>query len=276
MARIRSLPVKYFANLFWIHLPPAAQKLTSRCFAVFFRSSLSRFLIVPFSLLFGQDGDYLGQFEPDAGKPSYRSYADFFERRYRSGPRLEAPEVWPCEGFVCDWGLFAEKNRSQVKGQDVDLNSIFGSRPETTRDYFFTNIFLHNHNYHRVHTPLTGTVKSIMRIPGELNFLRPWFYARTDVSYPAFRNERVIFEISDANDRPWYLAMVGGFGVGTIIVAPGVSVGTRLAVGDELAKFNMGSTVCLATPRRFVIGRYMQKVTVGSPLLPFEHEPPTV
>ena len=178
-------------------------------------------------------------------------------------PDIQAEPIWPCEGYICDWGLFSQKERSKVKGQSLDLNTIFNSENTVTKDYFFTNIFLHNHNYHRVHSPVSGKISKLTRIPGSLVFLRPWFYPRGEASTPAFRNERLIIEMLDLRGRPLYLAMVGGFGVGSIEINSDISLGTFVTVGQELAKFNLGSTVCLATPFATQIEKYLDLVNVG-------------
>ena len=220
-------------------------------------------MIVPYCMLFSLDADYLNDFEPENGEAVYTSYDDFFKRKFRNGPEIQAPISWPCEGYICDWGSFNEKQNSLVKGQLFDLNKIFLSTPEQTENYFFTNIFLHNHNYHHVHAPVSGKIIKITKIPGDLIFLRPWFYQRSDVSYPALRNERVIFELLAEDNKVWYLAMVGGFGVGSIEMKKDLALGSTVQVGEEIAKFNLGSTVCLASPVKISVQKYLQTIVVG-------------
>ncbi|MBL7543260.1 MAG: phosphatidylserine decarboxylase [Bdellovibrionaceae bacterium] len=212
--------------------------------------------------------DYLEQFESETEETSYSSFSDFFLRKYKSPLKPQGKIIWPCEGYICDWGLFSEKNDSIVKGQTLDLNSIFASESTVTKDYFFINIFLHNHNYHRVHSMIEGQVTRITRVPGDLIFLRPWFYNRSDVSYPATRNERIIFEITDNQNRPWYLAMVGGFGVGTIEIAREFLNGGSVKIGQEIAKFRLGSTVCLASPDILGPNTFLQTITAGQEIEP--------
>jgi phosphatidylserine decarboxylase len=255
--------VKLFANLIWRYIPGILQKKVSNLFSKLFEMKLSRLFILPYCIFFGLNSDYLEQFESDSGDEAYLSYSDFFKRKYRSPINIESDSVWPCEGYICDWGYFEEKEKSDVKGQVIDLNSIFATLAEDMKDYFFLNVFLHNHNYHRVHAPISGTISNIIKIPGDLVFLRPWFYRRADVSYPAIRNERVIFEIADQNNKPWYMAMVGGFGVGTIELSAGIAIGSLVTVGQEIGKFKLGSTVCLATPVGVDVQKFLQQVSVG-------------
>lgn len=264
--------LKVFANFFWIRLPGLLQKQISKVFSKIFSLKSSRFFILPYCLIFGLSTDYLDQFESESGESSYGSYSDFFKRKYKNEFAVESSQIWPCEGYVCDWGSFSSKNQSRVKGQILDLNEIFRSQPSATKDYHFINIFLHNHNYHRVHSPIDGEISNIVTVPGDLIFLRPWFYKKEDVSYPAFRNERYVFEIKDKNNQTWYLAMVGGFGVGSIELESGIGKGSRVQAGQEIAKFNLGSTVCLAMPVQVKIEQFLQTVRPGQKLQTYENK----
>ncbi|MCK6599683.1 MAG: hypothetical protein L6Q37_15060, partial [Bdellovibrionaceae bacterium] len=124
--------LKVFANLFWVKLSAELQKRISSVFAFMWTTKFSRFVILPYCWLFSLDSDYLEQFESEAQKNRYSSYSDFFERRYKKFPQIKSSQVWPCEGYVCDWGIFNEKTDSLVKGQRLDLNSIFQSDPKDT------------------------------------------------------------------------------------------------------------------------------------------------
>lgn len=258
--------LKLFANLFWIYTPGFFQKQISKIFSGVFELKISRYFILPYCLVFGLSTDYLDQFESESGESSYYSYSDFFKRKFKNEFTVKSEKIWPCEGYVCDWGSFSEKNKSVIKGQLLNLNEIFHSDPTQTQNHFFINIFLHNHNYHRVHSPVEGTITKITKVPGDLIFLRPWFYKRADVSYPAVRNERFVFQIEDQNKQSWYLAMVGGFGVGSIDISNGLLKGSQVFAGQEIAKFNLGSTVCLATPTSIEVKQFLQIVRPGDEL----------
>ncbi len=258
--------LKIFANILWIHTPNFLQKKFSNLFSRIFSMGISRYFIVPYCLFFNLTADYLDQFESESSGSNYTSYSEFFKRKYKVLPQIKSDAVWPCEGNICDRGFFADKNKSFVKSQAIDLNKIFNSRHEVTESYYFLNIFLHNHNYHRVHSPISGRISKITSIPGDLIFLRPWFFNKGDASYPAFRNERVIFEIRDYQNRPWYLAMVGGFGVGSIEILNEFKCGGAVIAGQEIAKFNLGSTVCIASPNEIETVNFFGNVVVGEEL----------
>lgn len=257
--------LKFFANHIWLRLPGVWQKRISSLFARLFTWKTSRLLIVPYCSLMGLDADYLDLFEPESGKAHYESYSDFFRRKYKLSPEIEGRTVWPCEGYVCDQGSFAEIPTTRVKGHTMAPAQVFGA-DGIPGSYHFVNIFLHNHNYHRIHAPVSGFVKNISRISGDLNFLRPWFYERAEVSFPSFTNERVTVELQDEQARSWYLTLVGGFGVGTIALEPEFSVGRFLTVGEEFAHFRLGSTLCIASPYEIAPTGYLSQVSVGQKL----------
>ncbi len=255
-----------FAHFFWIHLPAQVQVGASRFLAIFFRSRFSAHIISPYCRFFGLDAEALKRYQPSGENFEYESYSDFFKRKFKTAPKMQSDYVWPCQGYVCDWGWFKEKRKSAVKGTHIDLNSIFRTSKSETQEHFFTNIFLHNHNYHRIHSPCTLKIEEIMHVPGYLHFLRPWFYKRDQVSFPSIKNERTIIRFSDSKLNSWYLAFVGGFGVGTIELEPLTRVGAIFNSGQELGHFNLGSTICMASPYEIPISQYLQEVDIGHDL----------
>ena len=265
-----------FLHLVWSFWPSPLQKKGSAFFAWFFQRSLSRLIIAPYCVLMGLTPTYLAQFVESQEETetqekvivnSYRYFQSFFLRQYKTPPVLEASIVWPCEGYICDWSTQLLGHTTKVKGQVLPTVKVFGARTEIPQEHSFYNVFLHNHNYHRIHAPVSGTVESVERIAGGLNFLRPWFYRRDEVSAPSLRNERVVLRIRDERQRPWLIALVGGFGVGTIELKPETYIGAQVEVGQELGHFALGSTVCLLAPYKSIQApNYLQTVQVGQAL----------
>lgn len=256
--------LKFFALSFWNRLSDQAHKLHSQIFSQIFISKVSRLIILPYCLIYGLSDDDLNYFVPESGAAEYTSFGDFFKRKFKSFPESKSEFIWPCEGYVCDWGYFSDKMITDVKGSQISPRDIFYAKNFIPENYFFTNIFLHNHNYHRVHSPISGKITHIESIAGGLSFLRPWLYKRDQVSWPALKNERLNIEITDSQNRVWYLSMVGGFGVGTIKLNPHAFLQAEVKVGEELGWFELGSTVCLATPIPIKIDQYLQLIQVGS------------
>lgn len=232
----------------WGNLPSPLQRKISRKYAAIYEKPYSKRWIKPYVHYYFKNKNYLDAFIPPEGKTEFENFQDFFTRRFKEQPSNPSDWVWPAEGLLCDHGLTRHKQGSCVKGEYRTLETIFGLPAHSLpRDYHFSNVFLHNKNYHRIHAPVSGTITRIQHVPGDLVILRPWIY-KADPSLPAFRNERYNIDITDRDGRTWYLSVVGGPAVGTIALAREVKQGAPVNKLDELALFYLGSTCCMASP----------------------------
>lgn len=258
--------VRFFSLNVWGGLPSSWQRLLSRFYAQLYVKSYSRYIIGPYCKFNYEDPTYLNQFKPASGSTSYQSFQDFFTRVFKEPLKINADAAWPCEGLFCEYGLVNETKLVNVKGQLRHLRSIFGVLGNTIpNDYYFSNIFLHNNNYHRIHSPVTGTISQIEHIPGDLVVLRPWIY-KNDPSLPALRNERINVGIESEKGEHWFLSIVGGPAVGTILMTQGLAMGSVVSIGQELGTFLLGSTCCIASPLPVKNAKLGQQVAVGNPL----------
>lgn len=250
-----------FTHFIWNPLPAVLQRPLSRGWGLFLSTKISRLVVLMTAKYYQLDEKYFSQFESISGQKRYKSFQDFFIRRYVETPKnLDSP-IWPCEGFICESGPTEKMHKTKVKGDYRHVRSIFGSAAQDIpHDSFFINIFLHNHNYHRFHAPTSGYVTRIEKIPGKLLFLRPWLYNFTTPTLPAFKNERFNIDILDERGEKWFLSFVGGMGVGTIRFHPGIAVGKKLKIGDELGLFLLGSTCCMAIPAHVDSLKPMQSI----------------
>ncbi len=233
----------------WGNLPSKYQRKISEIYTSLYNKSFSRLIISPYCKYNNLDDDYLHQFKPASGGDNYISFQDFFTRVYKEPLKIDHPYIWPCEGLLCDYGRVEELEPINVKGDRRNIKTIFGEVGDQIEDdYYFSNVFLHNNNYHRIHSPVSGTIQSIEHIEGDLVLLRPWVY-KNDPSLPAMRNERVNITIKDYNNRKWFLSIEGGPAVGTIELPDNIKLGQSVEIGEECAKFLLGSTLCMATPQ---------------------------
>ncbi len=194
------------------------------------------------------DRYYLDKFVPPKGKNDFESFQDFFTREFKKLPQNVSPWVWPCEGLLCEEGKVDAIQVAHIKSNKRNVNTVFGLEDNTIpSNYTFTNVFLHNKNYHRIHAPIDGTITRIEHVPGDLVVLRPWIY-KQNPSLPAFRNERYNVDITDTQGRTWYLSIVGGPAVGTIALDPKVKLGAKIDKLHQLGLFYLGSTCCMAAP----------------------------
>jgi len=258
---------KYFALFFWNILPTTAQKVFSFLWSHFYKTRFSTVLVKLFTTRYKMSNRALMNYAPASGASTYLSFQDFFTRKLVAELKVAHEFIMPCEGVVCEHGPVKTLDHINVKGQFVSVRKIFGDLgPEVSDEHNFLNIFLHNHNYHRFHAPLSGTIKNIISIPGQLNFLRPWLYKSGQASEPALVNERIVMEICDNSNQSWFISFVGGMGVGQIKIHERFKVGNSMVCGEEIGLFLMGSTCCLAIPKKIKSYKYLERVCVGDAL----------
>lgn len=257
-----------FAQYIWNTLPGALQIIISHIYAQLYKTRFSRLFIAPFCKMHSLSESYLLQFiSPTTDSRNYIHFQDFFTRKLVNPPKPKSKFIWPCEGYICQQGYISELPVVRVKGESRTVDTVFTREPGVLPgDYFYTNVFLHNQNYHRIHSPVSGIIRRIEKVPGDLSILRPWFYKKDEISKPALRNERVNVDIVDELGRLWFLSIVGGMAVGTIELLEKIKLNQFVQVGEELALFYLGSTCCLASPIELTSQPYLQKVCVGEDL----------
>jgi phosphatidylserine decarboxylase len=204
------------------------------------------------------------------GPGDYVSFNDFFTRRLRTGARSldgdPGAALCPADGVVSQAGPIAGDTLLQAKGIDYSATALLGGDAALAAEFAggdFATIYLAPHNYHRVHTPLTGTLRIARFIPGDLFSVN----VATAESVPGLfsRNERIAC-VFDTVSGPMAVVLVGALFVGSMslawagrIDAEGRRKPRELQVRDpiialdrgaELGWFNMGSTVVvLFSPR---------------------------
>jgi phosphatidylserine decarboxylase len=199
--------------------------------------------------------------EPDPTR--YLSFNEFFTRRLRAGARPEDPDpraaLCPADGTVSQAGRIAGDTLLQAKGIDYSVTALLGGDAALAAEFAggaFATIYLAPHNYHRVHMPLAGTLRSARFIPGDLFSVN----AATAASVPGLfaRNERIAC-VFDTPAGPLGVVLVGALFVGSMSLAWRGRIGAEggqivrdlpvhdpliaLDRGAELGWFNMGSTV---------------------------------
>ena len=201
----------------------------------------------------------------DPAPESYPHFNAFFTRELRPGARpLEAGPrtiVSPADGTLAAVGSIDGRSVFQAKGRTYSLEALFGGdeRAATVFDGGrFATIYLAPRDYHRVHMPLTGRLRTSVYIPGELFSVNPTTVDAIDGIFA--RNERVV-SFFDTDLGPMAITLVGAVFVGCIEqVWRGVVTPPRrrrveieryddkeivLEQGREMGRFNMGSTVIL-------------------------------
>lgn len=203
--------------------------------------------------------------EPDPR--AYASFASFFTRALADGARPQPTALdavtSPVDGVVSACGNLHDDTLLQAKGIDYSAARLLGSADAAARyrDGCFVTLYLRPCDYHRVHAPVTGTLRHIRHICGGLWPVRPWAVAGVDGLF--VRNERVALEF-DTSSGPYALVMVGALMVGgleTRVTGP-IRRGRKrpsewnleateatFERGEEVGRFNFGSTVILLFPK---------------------------
>jgi phosphatidylserine decarboxylase len=206
---------------------------------------------------------------------AYPSFNDFFTRALRPGSRPVDGDpraiVSPVDGTVSEAGVLSADRILQAKGHDYTLRALLAGNAAWERTFLggtFATIYLAPYNYHRIHMALDGELRESFYVPGRLFSVN----RTTARLVPGLfsRNERVFCGF-DAGSMPWAIILVGALNVGsmatvwhgdvtprrirevTALPVPDVHAPTGLGPpslkkGDEMARFNMGSTIILLFP----------------------------
>ncbi|HXQ64853.1 MAG TPA: archaetidylserine decarboxylase [Steroidobacteraceae bacterium] len=229
---------------------------------------LRRLLIRGFCWLYAIDLADAAQRDPDA----YRSFNEFFTRGLAPGarrlPAAARAIASPCDGTVSERGTISGDRllqaRLRAKSRWYTLSELLGGDVQA-RDFAggeFATIYLAPYNYHRVHMPLDGRLTALHYLPGRLFSVSGATAAAIQNLYA--RNERVVCRFATAAG-PVAVVFVGALNVGSIAivgfgdltpalprVARAVAVPTPAPAftrGEELGRFNMGSTIIVLLPR---------------------------
>ena len=193
---------------------------------------------------------------------SFASFNEFFTRALKPGARTIAADptaiACPVDGAISEAGKIDGERLLQAKGRCFTLTELLAAQPwaKSFEGGSFATIYLAPFNYHRVHMPLRGGLKDTVYVPGRLFSVN----AITASHVPKLfaRNERVL-TLFDTAFGQVALIMVGALNVGSMatvwagdITPAARRVMTRLPAphvslekGEELGRFNMGSTVIL-------------------------------
>jgi len=218
--------------------------------------------------------------EAAQGDPlSFASFNEFFTRALKPGARSIAanPEAIACpvDGAISEAGKIDGERLLQAKGRRYTLTELLAAQPwaKSFEGGSFATIYLAPFNYHRVHMPLRGDLKDTVYVPGRLFSVNA--VTASHVPNLFARNERVL-TLFDTAFGEVALVLVGALNVGSMatvwagdITPAARRVMTRLPAqdvslekGEELGRFNMGSTVILLFQRDRA--RWLGEVRAGA------------
>jgi len=220
-------------------------------------------LILAFIRIYKVDMSVAEQPDPK----QYKHFNDFFTRRLKASARPvdKDPEtiVSPVDGIISQAGKITDGKIIQAKGIYYSVPDLLGGNQpaaDTFSNGQFITLYLSPRDYHRIHMPVTGTVKNLCYVPGKLFSVSPASTRSIDKLFT--RNERII-QIFETGLGDMALVMVGAVFVGSMEtvwagqITPVFSGKHRkichrtpkkrvtVEKGAEIGRFNMGSTVIL-------------------------------
>lgn len=196
----------------------------------------------------------------------FKTFNDFFTRELDDGARTidnnNLALCYPVDGAISQQGDIVDGQLIQAKGFNYSLTSLLGGDSATAAPFQggkFSCIYLAPKDYHRIHMPISGTLREMIYVPGELFSVNP--LTANNVPDLFARNERVV-TIFDTEHGQLAMVLVGATIVasiettwaGTITPPAGKDIfkwsypaegidAIHLNKGDEMGRFKLGSTV---------------------------------
>ena len=206
----------------------------------------------------------------EAAKPNieaYESFNEFFTRPLKKGARriTKADFICPVDGAISQFGDIKADQIFQAKGHQYSTLAMLAGDKALAANFqngSFATLYLSPKDYHRIHMPCDGKLKSMTYVPGDLFSVNP----TTAQGVPGLfaRNERVICEFDSAQGT-FVLILVGATIVGSmatvwhgVVNPPRVGRVTTWTYenqsitfkqGEEMGRFLLGSTVVMLFPQ---------------------------
>jgi len=214
--------------------------------------------------------------EAEVPEDGYANIHELFTRKLKSGARIiedNAEVVCPVDGVLTAFGLLTEKPEyMQAKGKYYRLKDLLRNK-ELAQKFvggIWATIYLSPQNYHRIHSPVSGNVTAAYYCPGKLWPVNAGSVERVEGLFAI--NERLITQINTYDGGELLLVKIGATNVGRIAVdykkdwltnsMPPIASRKALFTkwepeqqiyaytkGQEIARFEMGSTVMLICNR---------------------------
>jgi len=203
---------------------------------------------------------------PDIG--SYATFNDFFTRALKPNvrPLAATPFICPVDGAVSQFGTIAQHQILQAKGHEYSTETLLAGNQALANRFnngHFACLYLSPKDYHRIHMPCDGRLKSMTYVPGDLFSVNPT--TAENIANLFARNERVVCEFESAQHGTFVMVLVGATIVGSMatvwhdapqgIINPPRSKKIRtwhytdkaitLKQGEEMGRFLLGSTVVM-------------------------------
>lgn len=205
----------------------------------------------------------------DENIENYPHFNAFFTRALKAEARpIDGREncwVSPVDGLISQSTHIDGNQIIQAKCHPYTVEALVGgdiSYAKTFQDGEAAVIYLSPKDYHRIHMPESARLLSMTYVPGDLFAVNPATVRNVEGLFA--RNERLVIRF-ESERGPFCLIMVGAIFVGSMQtvwegkITPEYEPTIRhwdyehsnlyFQKGDEIGRFNMGSTVVLLTPQ---------------------------
>ncbi|MGR8929251.1 MAG: archaetidylserine decarboxylase [Gammaproteobacteria bacterium] len=195
----------------------------------------------------------------------YPNLNSFYTRALKEDARpitnVENGIACPADGIVSQAGNISGGEIIQAKGSTFSVSALLGGESPLSKNFakgVFATVVLSPGDYHRVHMPFAATLQQTVHIPGRLFSVNPNTLDLISELYA--KNERVV-SFFDSDAGPMAIVMVGSIFSASIetvwdgVITPPTHDEIRhwnypynppsAKRGEEMGRFNMGSTVIL-------------------------------
>lgn len=197
---------------------------------------------------------------------SYKTFNEFFTRPLKADarPLAKADFICPVDGAISQFGNIEQDQIFQAKGHHYSTLALLAGQQGLAAKFdngHFACLYLSPKDYHRIHMPCDGRLKSMAYVPGDLFSVNPTTAANVPNLFA--RNERVVCEFESEQHGTFVMVLVGATIVGSMatvwhddnngIINPPRTSNIRrwsyenihLKQGDEMGRFLLGSTVVM-------------------------------
>ncbi len=215
----------------------------------------------------------------------FHTFNEFFTRALKPECRPISQDtsivVSPVDAHIGGFGTIQENTLFQAKGIVYSLEKLV--LEEQYVQYFqngsYITLYLSPHDYHRIHTPVSGYVREMYHIPGRLYPVNRFAVANVPGLFTL--NERVITLLEHECLGKIAVIKIGATVVGKIQVTYDqcqahcknivhrTYSGISLNKGQELGRFQLGSTVILLFQNqkiKFLELQTGQEIQLGNPI----------
>jgi phosphatidylserine decarboxylase len=200
----------------------------------------------------------------------YKTFNEFFTRPLKTDARslAKADFICPVDGAISQFGTIEQDQIFQAKGHHYSTLTLVAGQKALAAKFengLFACLYLSPKDYHRIHMPCNGKLKSMTYVPGDLFSVNPTTAANVPNLFA--RNERVVCEFESDQHGTFVMILVGATIVGSMatvwhqkntgalngIINPPRTGQIRswnyenitLKQGDEMGRFLLGSTVVM-------------------------------